>query len=482
MFGLLGAFHALSVHLSWMPGDGFPPSAYESLKVAVQNKLGEAATTNEGAELCIGHSADGARSALRAAAQGGDRCRAGVVTLASAPLPDDFDGVTFPVLVIAGELDGVVPLARFAVARYRSRDVPSRRFVLVRGASHASFASSSVRVALDLHAETKDEDVHATVAELVRGFLEGNSEGLQAAEEATNRIASPLVDALKLEGSEALGVPACNSDFPTNPTCNYPKWPDHSLPFGPAPAPSPLPPKDCVCGSPWVETFAAPMLSGLPSSTSIVLKDAFHDVSDTHPFHLPHIFNSCASSDAKCVLNATTVTMPIVKPGDLWPAGKASAPLSALELRTKLKSREAVWTSAGLPKASSALDHGVTLCKDINQAALVWALGHAEAEVKSRYVKSGEPMVVVEDREATIGITGPEWIKDELKFRRVSEKTSPTGTRVEVMSWKFVVGNVNKGNVPWFFPVGMHYCKFLSPARAMEWIYTDSIRNQSPFD
>jgi hypothetical protein len=401
--------------------------------------------------------------------------------LAAAPLPRDFDGVAAPVLVIAGEMDGVVSLARFAVAKHRSRDVPSRRFVLVRGASHASFASSSFPVALDLRAEAQDEDVHATVAEIVHGFLAGNSSTLEAAVEATDKIVGPLIDALKLEGSEALGVPACNSDFPTNPTCNYPKWPDHSLPFGPAPAPSPLPPKDCVCGSSWVETVAVPMLSGLPTPASITSKDAFHDVSDTHPFHLPHVFNSCKTPDAACVLNATTVTMPLVKPGDLWPAETASAPLSALELRTKLKSKEAVWTSAGVPGASSALDDSVTLCRDINQAALDWAVERAEAAVKSRYVSSGEPLVIVDDKEATIGLTGPEWIKDELKFSRVSDKTSPTGTRLEVQSWKFVVGNFNSGDVPWFFPVGMHYCKLLSPARAMEWIYTDSMRRQSRF-
>jgi len=168
--------------------------------------------------------------------------------------------------------------------------------------------------------------------------------------------------------------------------------------------------------------------------------------------------------------------MPVQKTGDLWPADAKSAPLSVFEFKTKFKSREAIRVNAHDPTASSDLDKVADMCKNINKAAFTWALSHAEPAVKSRYEQSGEPMVMVDDVEATIGITGPEWIKDELVFKRVSDSKSPTGTRIEVQSWKFVVSNTNGGKLPWFFPVGMHYCKLLSPARAMEWIYTDSMR------
>lgn len=342
--------------------------------------------------------------------------------------------------------------------------------------SFASGNPSKDVAAADLQAEISEDVAHSQVAEIVRDFVMGGGAALTAAERSAAELAQPVVDALVLEGSLALGHPACNSDWPTNPTCQYPKFPDHSLPLGPAPAPSPALPADCICGSPWVEQYAAPMAYPLPNGATSKTKDAFHEMSDTHPFHLPHVFNDCSGPTKDCVLNVTSVTEPLAKAGDLWPQTATSKPLSVMELRTKLKSKEAVYTSAAVPGASSDLDKSVRICADINEAAYEWALNHAGASVRQRFLEKGEPFKIVDDVEATIGITGPEWIKDELVFKRVQNASSPTGTNVEVQSWKFVVGNTNGGDVPWFLPVGMHYCKLLSPARAMEWIYTDSMR------
>ena len=73
--------------------------------------------------------------------------------------------------------------------------------------------------------------------------------------------------------------------------------------------------------------------------------------------------------------------------------------------------------------------------------------------------------------QAPIGATGPTWIKKELVYKRVANGGR---SHIEVQSWAFVVGPSPVKTK--YLPSGMHYCKLLSPARAMEWIYTDGLR------
>jgi hypothetical protein len=168
----------------------------------------------------------------------------------------------------------------------------------------------------DLEALVASSHTRDHVAELVRDFTLGKI-GKHVQE--TEKIADPLVKALELEGSQALGGVWCNSDYPTNAQCNYPKYPDFSLPGGPAPAPSPPLPSNCICGSKWITDYASPLIATDMQSFHVHTSDAFHDVSDEHPFHLPHIWNECEVPNEDCTLNVTSLTMLVEGSTDFFP-------------------------------------------------------------------------------------------------------------------------------------------------------------------
>jgi hypothetical protein len=369
-----------------------------------------------------------------------------------------------PVLVLGGELDGIFPMSHFAAAMAKLSAAKIRFGIVEGGLSHHSFASGR-RPRGDIEAESEEGRGHGAISNAILGFLkEGHEDAMRRSEVFAQNLAGPIIAALQLEGSDALGTDICNSDFPTNPSCKpYPKFPDFSLPPGPAPAPSPLPSNNCVCGSKWVTDYAFPEVSGSEDvGFHVIAADAFHSVSDTHPFHLPHIWNTCPKPQG-CSLNVTTLTENLKGSGSLFPNG-TNAPLSALELRTKMKSRTSLYTAVGLTPPSD-VDKNYTICRRANEMAWEWALQHAEETVRQRFEQRGEKFVMVDDKEAPIGLGGPTWIKKELVYTRVN------GT-VQVQSWSFIVGNFPIKTK--YIPSGMHYCKLLSPARAMEWIYTYS--------
>ena len=69
---------------------------------------------------------------------------------------------------------------------------------------------------------------------------------------------------------------------------------------------------------------------------------------------------------------------------------------------------------------------------------------------------------------------GPLWIDDPLKLTPIKDSNSGNVSAVAVSA------PCSHTNVD--YPIeaasGLHYCKLLSPARAMEWIYIDGLRPQ----
>jgi hypothetical protein len=136
--------------------------------------------------------------------------------------------------------------------------------------------------------------------------------------------------------------------------------------------------------------------------------------------------------------------------------------VSAIEIATKLASRQLVYNRTGAD-APESLDDGVR-CKFINDAAYNLAMRSASDAARSRFEKSGRPLVNVADVKP-FPPAGPWWIWNYLTY-------NDKGDRMEVSSY-YAFYSLSASD----YGAGNHYCKLLSPARALEWIYTDGLRS-----
>ena len=141
---------------------------------------------------------------------------------------------------------------------------------------------------------------------------------------------------------------------------------------------------------------------------------------------------------------------------------------SASELRVKLKSRQSLLLAAGVPADQVHFNETDTLgwnCAAINNASYQWALAHAGDKARARFEAIGEPMVMGKD--IFLSNAGPAWIYNPMKYTDAKDRSQMT---VQAPSSHTPVDYAIKA------AAGYHYCKVLSPARAMEWIYIDGLR------
>lgn len=360
-----------------------------------------------------------------------------------------------PSLSIGGELDGLVRMSRMAEAWY-TQQATQHKVKLVLGMSHSDLMSSipSSVAAQDLPSECGASDARTQVSKLILDFL--LAESLEISPEA--EIFGPFVEMFaKEEGSWW--------------------WTSYSDEQG---------------SSSWAANAQRRLVDPLPcsgASGAWHVENEFHLLSDEGlipPYYRPKHRPNLTKDDGGFLRSLTVAQLRYVELSVLQVAAglngwavikeeKAGVladrkmaikddggnPTSAIEIGTKLVSREAAFKACGA-QTSPSLDQG-DRCKSINQDAYQLALNVSSQRALSRFQRLGRPLVMAADKKPTPP-AGPWWIWNYLSY---TDKSS----EVEVASWYA------------FYPLsgpaygaGNHYCKLLSPARALEWIYIDGLR------
>ena len=128
--------------------------------------------------------------------------------------------------------------------------------------------------------------------------------------------------------------------------------------------------------------------------------------------------------------------------------------------------------SGYLPDAGYDIDDGL-FCKEINQIAYEETLERIKhLKAFERFKQFGVPFEMADDK---IVIAGPSWSDVNILYTEVKDDANNViRIEVESRSLKTEADFPNPDAVP--DPACYHYCHLLSPARIIEYIYTDALR------
>lgn len=364
-----------------------------------------------------------------------------------------------PTLSIGGELDGVVRVTRFAEAYYTQQDNNDLPVVVVEGMNHGILLNTSLPPSVksrDLQAECTQTVALSTVASAVASFLTNHTAEVTGILHSIPGIAdspqffAPLITAfVKQEGSWFF----VGGDE------------EHG-------------------SSPWAGSAQKLLVDPLPQPYTWTLDNEYHMLSDEEkiPPYYRHKHRGNTTKEGNQLVSSTIAQLRYLKQSVTQTAvglnGNAiikeekiniltafpddgAREVSTIEIATKFRSRQYIFNITGNP-ANDTLDTG-NQCQMINQEAYNWALNASSPSARARFAKYGVPLVMVPDKKPTVP-AGPWFIWSYLQY-------TPKAKQVEVAAYYT------------FFPLtassygaGTHYCKLLSPSRAMEWIYVDGLR------
>jgi len=191
--------------------------------------------------------------------------------------------------------------------------------------------------------------------------------------------------------------------------------------------------------------------------------DNFHRVESVNPVHLPEVDSDCAKDSSNCTLKSITVSECIYEQLDKLDTGYY--PVAASEIKTKISSRQRIQQHAGNQFADFHTEDEVgNRCADINNASIQWAYSHLSAKAKANYDAYGQKLVTGDDMGPYN--EGPLWIWTYMDYKESKDKT------------QMVVSSPMMRTPTDYFigaAAGFHYCKVLSPYKAMEWMMVDSL-------
>jgi hypothetical protein len=147
--------------------------------------------------------------------------------------------------------------------------------------------------------------------------------------------------------------------------------------------------------------------------------------------------------------------------------------ISAREIKVKLKSLQSIIQVTSDENAGN-LDTKITdpdtICQQINEHALQAAVKLMPKERLNLYIDNG-PEIVFE-KDYVFNMMEPLWSQNVVKM-----ELQENGKKLMVGSSAFVTSvNMEWKNIT--LMAGLHYCKLVSPARFVEWMYTDGLREK----
>jgi len=180
------------------------------------------------------------------------------------------------------------------------------------------------------------------------------------------------------------------------------------------------------------------------------VKDGFHIASSNLEHCHPNWTHAGASLDTLTCSHTDYYV-------DIANTGKITA---ASEIACKMLSSDRITQQMNVKAANTNVG-----CVEVNRHAVDLAEKLAYPGTLARYKKEGRDFCFLEDKQ-TFGNIGPAWVFADALSLKETDKCMEVQSPVLKTE---IDGKIYPGN---------HYCKFLSPARVLDWMMTDSLQKK----